>query len=195
MFLKRIEVSNYRQLSHIELNFQNGLTVLAGPNNSGKTTLISVLKGIFNESKFVFKYSDIPTGLSVLWVNKILPIFNDVMLEHTKEEGVSKIINAISADNEFSSDYTIDTFNAKIEVDYTPENDDIQDFVDYLMDLDETKHSFYFVYTYEPSLSAFERILNDRYDKIKSRIEDIENPDCKEKDTKTYFIKEELLKL
>lgn len=195
MFLKRIEVSNYRQLSHIELNFQNGLTVLAGPNNSGKTTLISVLKGIFNESKFVFKYSDIPTGLSVLWVNKILPIFNDVMLEHTKEEGVSKIINAISADNEFSSDYTINTFNAKIEVDYTPENDDIQDFVDYLMDLDETKHSFYFVYTYEPSLSAFERILNDRYDKIKSRIEDIENPDCKEKDTKTYFIKEELLKL
>ena len=80
-------------------------------------------------------------------------------------------------------------------MDYTPENDDIQDFVDYLMDLDETKHSFYFVYTYEPSLSAFERILNDRYDKIKSRIEDIENPDCKEKDTKTYFIKEELLKL
>ena len=72
MFLKRIEVSNYRQLSHIELNFQNGLTVLAGPNNSGKTTLISVLKGIFNESKFVFKYSDIPTGLSVLWVKTIL---------------------------------------------------------------------------------------------------------------------------
>ena len=50
MFLKRIEVSNYRQLSHIELNFQNGLTVLAGPNNSGKTTLIEKIEK-YNELK------------------------------------------------------------------------------------------------------------------------------------------------
>ena len=50
MFFKRIEISNYRQLSHIVLDFQKDLTVLAGPNNSGKTTLISVLKGIFNDN-------------------------------------------------------------------------------------------------------------------------------------------------
>lgn len=195
MFLKRIEISNYRQLSHVVLDFQRDLTVLAGPNNSGKTTLISILKGIFNDSKLAFLYSDIPTNLSVDWVDKIMPIFKSIMLANTKETGISEIINALSTDDQFSSDYIIDEFRAQIEVDYTPESDDIQNFVDYLMDLDESKHSFYFVYTYEPRLNIFEKILSERYDKIKSRIEDIEKPDCKEKDTKIYFIKEELLKL
>lgn len=195
MFLKRIEISNYRQLSHVVLDFQHDLTVLAGPNNSGKTTLISVLKGIFNDSKFPFLYSDIPTNLSADWIDKIMPVFKSVMLTNGKETGVSEIIKAISTDDQFSSDFIIDEFRAQIEVDYTPESDNIQNFVDYLMDLDEAKHSFNFVYTYEPRLSIFEKILNERYDKIKSRIEDIEKPDCKEKDTKIYFIKEELLKL
>ena len=195
MFLKRIEILNYRQLSHIVLDLQKDLTVLAGPNNSGKTTLISVLKGIFNDNKLAFLYSDIPTNLSVDWVDKIMPIFKSIMVSNAKETGVSEIIKAISIDDQFSSDYIIDEFQAKIEVEYIPETDDIQNFVDYLMDLDESKHSFYFVYTYKPKLSAFEKLLNERYDKIKSRIEDVEKPDCKEKDTKIYFIKEELLKL
>ena len=195
MFLKRIEILNYRQLSHIVLDLQKDLTVLAGPNNSGKTTLISVLKGIFNDNKLAFLYSDIPTNLSVDWVDKIMPIFKSIMVSNAKETGVSEIIKAISIDDQFSSDYIIDEFQAKIEVEYIPETDDIQNFVDYLMDLDESKHSFYFVYTYKPKLSAFEKLLNERYDKIKSRIEDVEKPDCKEKDTKLYFIKEELLKL
>ena len=195
MFLKRIEISNYRQLSHIVLDFQKDLTVLAGPNNSGKTTLISVLKGIFNDNKLAFLYSDIPTNLSVDWVDKIMPIFKSIMVANAKDTGVSEIIKAISVDDQFSSDYIIDEFRAQIEVEYIPETDDIQNFVDYLMDLDESKHSFYFIYTYKPKLSAFEKSLNERYDKIKSRIEDVEKPDCKEKDTKIYFIKEELLKL
>lgn len=47
MFLKKVKVINYRQLENVELDMQDTLTVLAGPNNSGKTTLISVLKGMF----------------------------------------------------------------------------------------------------------------------------------------------------
>ena len=152
MFLKRIEISNYSQLSHVVLDFQEDLTVLAGPNNSGKTTLISVLKGIFNDNKLAFLYSDIPTNLSVEWVDKIMPIFKSIMVANAKDTGVSEIIKAISIDDQFSSDYIIDEFKAQIEVEYIPETDDIQNFVDYLMDLDESKHSFYFIYTYKPKL-------------------------------------------
>lgn len=195
MFLKRIGISNYRQLSHVELDFQRDLTVLAGPNNSGKTTLVSILRGIFNDSKLTFLHSDIPTNLSVEWIDKILPTFKSIMIANTKETGVSEIIKAISIDGKFLSDYIIAGFQAQIEVDYTPESDDIQNFVDYLMDLDEAKHSFYFVYTYEPRINIFEKMLTERYDKIKSRIEDTEDQDCKEKETKIYFIKEDLLKL
>lgn len=64
MFLKKVKIKNYRQLENIELDMQDSLTVLAGPNNSGKTTLISVLKGMFCDKKLSFKYSDIPVNLS-----------------------------------------------------------------------------------------------------------------------------------
>ena len=49
MILKKVKIYNYRQLQKVELDLQNSLTVLAGPNNSGKTTLISVLKGMFRD--------------------------------------------------------------------------------------------------------------------------------------------------
>lgn len=47
MHLVKVKIINYRQLQNVELDLQDSLTVLAGPNNSGKTTLISVLKGMF----------------------------------------------------------------------------------------------------------------------------------------------------
>lgn len=47
MILKKIKIMNYRQLESVELDMQESLTVLVGPNNSGKTTLISVLKECF----------------------------------------------------------------------------------------------------------------------------------------------------
>ena len=72
MILKKVKIYNYRQLQKVELDLQNSLTVLAGPNNSGKTTLISVLKGMFRDKKLSFTYSDIPTNLSTSWVEKII---------------------------------------------------------------------------------------------------------------------------
>lgn len=48
MHLVKVKIINYRQLQNVELDLQDSLTVLAGPNNSGKTTLISVLKGMFS---------------------------------------------------------------------------------------------------------------------------------------------------
>lgn len=75
-------------MQNVELDMQDTLTVLAGPNNSGKTTLISVLKGMFCDRKLSFNYSDIPISLSSDWLNKILPIFQAVMIKCDKEIGV-----------------------------------------------------------------------------------------------------------
>ena len=80
MILKKVKIYNYRQLQKVELDLQNSLTVLAGPNNSGKTTLISVLKGMFRDKKLSFTYSDIPTNLSTSWVEKIIPVFQSIKL-------------------------------------------------------------------------------------------------------------------
>lgn len=64
MILKKVKIYNYRQLQKVELDLQNSLTVLAGPNNSGKTTLISVLKGMFRDKKLSFTYSDIKSSFN-----------------------------------------------------------------------------------------------------------------------------------
>ena len=58
MFLKKVKIKNYRQLkNNVELDMQDSLTVLAGPNNSGKTTLISVLKGMFCDKRLNLNYN------------------------------------------------------------------------------------------------------------------------------------------
>lgn len=195
MHLVKVKIINYRQLQNVELDLQDSLTVLAGPNNSGKTTLISVLKGMFYDKKLRFNYSDIPTNLSTAWLDKILPVFQTIMTKHDKETGIREIVKQISSNEAFAANYVMESFQAQIQVDYDPVSDDIQCFADYLMDLDENKHSFYFLYTYEPSISSFEKGLNEYYDKMAARFRDIENPEGVEKDTKLYFLKEELLRL
>ena len=92
MILKKVKITNYRQLQNVELDMQDSLTVLAGSNNSGKTTLISVLKGMFCDKKLSFNYSDIPIQLSSDWLDKILPIFQAVMIKYDRESGVREII-------------------------------------------------------------------------------------------------------
>ena len=195
MHLVKVKIINYRQLQNVELDLQDSLTVLAGPNNSGKTTLISVLKGMFYDKKLRFNYSDIPTNLSTAWLDKILPVFQTIMTKHDKETGIREIVKQISSNEAFAANYVMESFQAQIQVDYDPASDDIQCFADYLMDLDENKHSFYFLYTYEPSISSFEKVLHEHYDKMAARFRDIENPEGVEKDTKLYFLKEELLRL
>ena len=97
MILKKVKIYNYRQLQKVELDLQNSLTVLAGPNNSGKTTLISVLKGMFRDKKLSFTYSDIPTNLSTSWVEKIIPVFQSIISDltaetHNKNEANKKLL-------------------------------------------------------------------------------------------------------
>lgn len=142
MHLVKVKIINYRQLQNVELDLQDSLTVLAGPNNSGKTTLISVLKGMFYDKKLRFNYSDIPTNLSTAWLDKILPVFQTIMTKHDKETGIREIVKQISSNEAFAANYVMESFQAQIQVDYDPVSDDIQCFADYLMDLDENKHSF-----------------------------------------------------
>lgn len=193
MYLKRIEINQYRQLQNISLDFQRNLTVLAGPNNSGKTTLISVLKGVFFDKSFKLLYSDIPIHLSQIWLEKILPIFKEAILCDGKEIFIAKIVKELSKDNTFKDDFIIPEFRVKIRVDYDVQTDDIQLFVDYIMDLDDDKNSFYFVYQFEPSINLFEIELNEMYDKIKSKFEKIDK-DPKD-ETSNSLIKKILLSI
>ena len=95
--------------------------------------MISVLKGMFCDKKLSFNYSDIPIQLSSDWLDKILPIFQAVMIKYDRVSGVREIITKLSNDDKFIADYIMDSFQAQIQVDYNPDNDDILYFADYLL--------------------------------------------------------------
>lgn len=116
MILKKVKITNYRQLQNVELDMQDSLTVLAGPNNSGKTTLISVLKGMFCDKKLSFNYSDIPIQLITdLDYNK-----DAMSMEEVKRED-SKSTNA-------TINYCYRLVHADREKDYSPTIKELYDF-------------------------------------------------------------------
>ena len=46
MYLAKLSVSNFRKLAKAELTFQEGLNVLVGANNVGKTAVIDALRAL-----------------------------------------------------------------------------------------------------------------------------------------------------
>ena len=46
MKLESVTIENYRQFENAELTFDDGVTILAGANNSGKTFLIHLIKRV-----------------------------------------------------------------------------------------------------------------------------------------------------
>lgn len=46
MYLAKLVIKNFRKLKHAELSFQNGLNVLVGSNNVGKTAVVDALRAL-----------------------------------------------------------------------------------------------------------------------------------------------------
>lgn len=62
---KRLNISNWRQYSDIDIQFHDHLTVLTGANGAGKTTILNLLsQNIGWEAKFVSSYETDKTGIS-----------------------------------------------------------------------------------------------------------------------------------
>ena len=47
MKLKEINIRNYRQFESATLDFEEDITIIAGANNSGKTSVVELLNNIF----------------------------------------------------------------------------------------------------------------------------------------------------
>lgn len=69
----------------------------------------------------------------------------------------------------------IDTTKIRVHVSYDPDKDDIKLFADYIMDLDEEKHDFFFEYYYEIKRTRFIKAISKEFEKIKKRFDEIQN--------------------
>lgn len=80
MKLETLEIRNYRQFKNSTINFDDELTIFAGANNSGKTSIIELFKRLFNDKNFT--KDDIASDHFYLLKNKFL----EKLLEILKNE-------------------------------------------------------------------------------------------------------------
>lgn len=63
MRIKQIEVSNFRLLQKSSLDMTDGLTLVVGKNNTGKTSFVVLMEKFLSKSNPSFGYSDFPVSL------------------------------------------------------------------------------------------------------------------------------------
>lgn len=194
-------IRNYRQFEKAEISFDDGITVLAGANNSGKTSLITLIKNVFMDEKSVYNESDIPARNMQKWVESVYPLFESFFLSGNSAEKVEEeLVELILPGDESKHQNTIETTRVTVHVSYDPLTDDIKLFADYIMDLDENKHDFFFEYYFEVKRSKFIQSVSKEYEKIKKRFEEIQEDRTRlkspsdEKDLNNIELKERYLK-
>lgn len=171
MKIKTIEISGFRQISHATFNLENGLTFLAGANNSGKTSLVELLNCVFNFGTDKLSGEDFSVVNTQTWVNEIYPqILGHFQEETEKENIIPNIHNLIFPDTDEKNEVIIEPIKLKIQIDYDVVNDDIRNFADYIMDLDPSSSSFYFIYEYNVDNALFRQNLINSYGKLEYRI-------------------------
>lgn len=184
MYIKEITIENFRQLRDVKLTLENGVTILAGPNNSGKTTLMNLLKRTLSEGTKSFSKEDISVVQLNNYYKKIIEI-SDEKLKESLDDNI-KLVNFKKKLEEKKSSCIFPECKIKIQIEYS-EEDDIRNFADYIMDLDSEKHSFYFLYKINLDMDKFKRNLEAEFYRLKNIYKKAE--DIQKKLKERFFLK------
>lgn len=194
MKISKMVIYNYRQFEKAELDFDDNVTILAGANNSGKTSLITLIRNMMSAKEQVaYSEVDIPAKNIRVWLDKVYPLFERFFMNGNEEDAVeTELLNRILPESEETEKIIIKTTEVYIQVDYDISKDDIKLFADYVMDLDEERHSFYFIYKYEVNRYLYGKKLIENFDKIKQKFSDLRNPNI---EVKLRYLQEFLVKI
>ncbi len=172
---------NFRRFEDVEILFSKNISILAGANNSGKTSLVQLLNRIFSAKKhdsigakdlsLTSRNEVIKTLLSYLdncisannvneELNHITSYINDFFIE----EDTENVTNLLEPYKEVLKKRYI---TVQIEINYENE-ENIGLFSDYLMDLDSKNKSFYFIYKLRINHRKFENLIEDNKDELKT---------------------------
>ena len=138
MRIDKITIEGYRRFNKSTINLNHGnFAILAGANNSGKTSLIQLLDIVFNnKSRKSVGFNDFSISLKSLLDKKV------------KELGLPSDFN----DEKFIEfiDYINEHIKIKVQFELSYDlEESIGLFANYLMDLDDDKRNFYFEYNYK----------------------------------------------
>mgnify|MGYP001346100662 CR=1 FL=1 len=155
MYLEKIKIRNFRQFKNDEINFNSNLTVIAGSNNSGKTSILDFIERVFSEGySSDFTIQDFSICTTKLIESLLARLYEAIQEGHEENnEEIEKIKEKL-----LKECYAIEMF---IKIGYE-KDDDIKNFVEYLMELDPDKKYFYFYFKYSGDIERFveELILN-----------------------------------
>lgn len=169
MQLKKILINNYRQLKRAEVFFDEELTILAGANNSGKTSIIELFKRIFQDKNF--SKDDISTDFYTELKKEYLESLVQLYAKSKTENEFREVLKQFYYDDENKKPIAI---KIEVEVQYN-KNESISLFSDYLMELDEECTSFYFTFNYEINTGYLSKELGLKANAIFDMNKNIKN--------------------
>lgn len=186
MQIKKIKISNYKKLLNIELNLENDITLIAGPNNAGKTSIVEIFKFIFTDNKNKIELSELNTKLLNDWIQTFYTNYEDIIKKDLNDDELPAQLTAFF----FSfpiNDIKILPF-VNIEVTYDKQHDRLNDFIRYSYDLGDS-NSIYFKYKCCLNEEKFKKNLIENNKKILSRYKNNNINDKQKKLSITRIIK------
>lgn len=159
MRVSSIYVDGYRRLTSQKINFEDGTTILAGANNSGKTSLIDLLRVVLGGDGNL-RAEDLSASARFDWLMSLV----DAAIE-----GEDCFRALLEDENVFEK---VPSVVVRIEVGYDPDTDDIRQFADYLMDLDSEKSSFYFEFRFSSKRDGMIAAFSGLYSDIRKAVDD-----------------------
>jgi predicted ATP-dependent endonuclease of OLD family len=155
-----------------EISFSDKLTVLAGANNSGKTSLVHLLDCVFGNRK-TLKSKDISLISQSAIINKLFDMF-DKRFSASLPIDIKQLLSDIQDlfFDKTTGDLQIieDHVSIQISVTYEPK-ENISLFARYLMDLDENKRNFYFEIVQEINPKTLKSNLEVNVDSLRNYLE------------------------
>jgi len=147
MRIASVQVSGYRKIENATITFGNDITVLAGANNSGKTSVVELFSSLFDKGGLAT--SDVSITAFKKWYDHAWPRILDILQQDTDAIVFAEDVRTLLEEEgmQFAG------IEIRLHVTYDPKGDDIRRFADYLMDLDEDNTSFYFLIRYRVDLS------------------------------------------
>lgn len=158
MKVSSIYIDGYRRFEAQNIKFEDGTTILAGANNSGKTSLIDLLRVVLG-GEGSLRAEDFSASARHEWFKALVDAAvkgEDAYRGFLEQEDLLKQVPAV---------------DVRLEVKYDKASDDIREFADYLMDLDSTKSSFYFQFRFSARRDGLIAAYVELYPDIKKTID------------------------
>ena len=143
MKITKIDIQNFRLLKNFSIDLEEVLSLVIGKNNTGKTSLLTVLDKFLNDTKS-FSY-------------------NDFNIDFKKD--LKQIVEERTIDEE---NYTPKGIKLKIFIEYT-ETDNLANISRVLMDLDPDNNMIVLGFEYALSYENIKKLKSD-YQEYKNRL-------------------------